>query len=138
MTQLEVLHHPYKSEFSFDPSRIYFQQLDMKPRGFWVSLEDDWMRFCRENEWPWPDNGIVEMTLETERCLWLKTAEDLDEFTLKYGIDYRHSLIDWNKVVYQYAGIIISPYQWSRRMKLNWYYPGTQLRRASGIYRFFQ
>ncbi|QBI98814.1 hypothetical protein SEA_BOBBY_184 [Mycobacterium phage Bobby] len=30
--------------------------------------------------------------------------------------------IDWGKVAADYGGIIIAPYQWSRRMDPHWYY----------------
>ena len=58
-------------------------------------------------------------TLDTSRCLWLRTVDDIDEFEA----DYLEP--NWAPTAAQYAGVIIAPYQWERRLDgdaSDWYY----------------
>lgn len=125
---LDVLHHPRREGFTFDPSRIYEQRdrASFKPNGLWLSVDDDWRRWCTDEEWggDWFEHPEVHFQIATDRCLWLKTPEDFVPFTNEYA-DSEGYYITWNRVAEVYAGIIIAPYQWTHRLSLtvNWYYP---------------
>lgn len=124
---LDVRHHPRAEDFVFDPSRAYTQKErnSFKPHGFWVSVDDDWRRWCESDGMEeWIEHPEIHFSLETEPCLWLKTVEDLDRFTEEYAEPDGY-YVDWRTVSMRYAGIIIAPYQWQRRLSLtvNWYYP---------------
>lgn len=136
---LEVKHHPRiygdAVEFKWDPSRTYEQKTAaMKPRGFWVSIDNDWETWCKENcmEGWIEEHSPVDFLLNTDDLFWLKTPESIDFFTYLFKAEdpggwnsYRDDsfYINWEHVVSKgMKGIIIAPYQWSRRMNVNWYY----------------
>lgn len=56
--------------------------------------------------------------------LHLQTPKELDDFTTKYRSTPHFSDIhlEWDRVAEEYQGILIAPYQWSRRLELMWYY----------------
>lgn len=106
-----------------------------KPKGLWVSVEgeNDWASWCKSEQFRDCYNQIHnEITLAPDaRILYLNTPEEIDKFTEEYIIknddpkfgrfmDY----IDWAKVAGTYQGIVIAPYQWTRRMTEHtwWYY----------------
>jgi hypothetical protein len=100
-----------------------------KPQGLWLSVEDAWEEWCR-------DNGFRLDTLccktrivlkETPRLLLLESVLDIREFQGKYGMPHplvgiSYPGINWTRVAEKYAGIVIAPYQWSLRFELMWYY----------------
>lgn len=118
------------------------QEMGMKPRGIWISDDTDygWARWCREAEWGY-DRLLYKYSIglsKNARILYIRTVEELDAFTKKYRADdvANHCIahigeipdtisIDWPAIAKQYQGIIITPYQWSRRLHMgcSWYYP---------------
>ncbi|QDM58016.1 hypothetical protein SEA_DALLAS_199 [Mycobacterium phage Dallas] len=111
---------------TLDRSRIYTQAVDHKPEGLWVSVagEDDWPTWCRGEEFSF-DNLTVchRVTLVPgANILHLKSPMDIDAFHYLYANRGILDWIDWGKVAADYDGIIIAPYQWSRRMDPHWYY----------------
>lgn len=100
-----------------------------KPRGFWLSVGDAWVEWCRGEDW---NLGcivhVARITLSpSANILRLASQDDLDRFTEKYGeqdgrLSFRHINIRWDRVAEKYDGIIISPYVWERRLELMWYY----------------
>ena len=120
-------HHPRgERPFTFDPTRTYDQvEYDMKPKGFWLSVDDDWRRWCKDEQMEWADVDPIAFDLNTDACLWLDTPEAIDRFHAEHHTDHfrREYYIDWRPVSADYAGIIIAPYQWSRRLNgPSWYY----------------
>jgi len=126
-----------------DRSRIYDQDefRGFKPNGLWLSVsgDDDWEWWCRENEFN--IGGYVHRaTLVEENILWLRTAAEIDRFhaewseqddvwrrggTAPLSDDFvrRQWPVNWRAVTEHYDGIMIAPYQWSRRMGGPfWYY----------------
>lgn len=105
-----------------------------KPAGLWVSVEgeDDWLSWCRAERFA-PDRfghaTLVELE-EGPNVLRLATAGAIDDFTEEFGRDFRigpvftWKAIDWPAVSARYDGIVIAPYQWSRRLheRTSWYY----------------
>lgn len=104
-----------------------------KPTGLWISdetQEDCWSNWCKINECSWINLPYkYEFKLvESDRLLKLSSAHELIEFTKKYPYKYNNEprymrdYIDWMRVAEEYGGIIITPYIWECRLKLNWYY----------------
>jgi hypothetical protein len=109
-----------------------------KPAGLWVSVEgeDDWKQWCEGAEFEVARlqvKNVIELKPDAD-ILWLRTELQLDEFTKRYGMPglmakkfpdlFRSLVIDWSRVAKEYQGLVISPYQWSRRMDefTSWYY----------------
>lgn len=115
----------------------------MKPRGLWVSdddCEDNWRTWCIAEDFHLECLNYahdVELNPDADGLI-LRSAEDIDAFTDEYHFwpypelappHYRSRMwIDWPRVRERYAGLIITPYIWSRRLSLGdtpdamWYY----------------
>ena len=128
-------HHPRKPEgWAFDPDRTYSQDKSRcKPTGFWLSVDDDWRRWNDGEGCTYADADPVAFDVDPTRCLWLRNVDDLDRFTNDYARENapwrygRHDFysLDWAPLTDLYAGIIIAPYQWGRRLDgeaSGWYY----------------
>lgn len=126
---------------SVDPN--YF-----KPRGLWVSDEDEyengqsWLSWSKAERFRldhFKHAYEVTVTDEPGAILYLRSVEEIDQFTQTYGIklDYerkiddelpmfrnRFSYCDWPRLATVFKGLIITPYQWERRLDggANWYY----------------
>jgi hypothetical protein len=99
-----------------------------KPRGLWLSAEDDWAQWCTENEFAVDKLAVrARVTLkEPDRLLRLQTVQEILDFQAKYvrlvkGFELFVG-IDWTRAAAEYAGILIAPYQRSARHDLMWYY----------------
>ena len=103
------------------------QDVNDKPKGLWVSVEDAWEEWCKEQEYQLSHLKVkvkVEL-LAYNNVLWLYTEEEFEEFQCLFGVSrYDSLLINWRKVAEEYGGIIISPYFWGFRLASNslWYY----------------
>lgn len=95
---LDDLHHRWQRE----PRSQYD-----KPRGFWITDDSEqcWRSWCLSEEFDLDTlTHVHEVELDESRILFLRSTGELDDFTREY------------------AGIIITPYQWARRLELSWYY----------------
>lgn len=110
--------------------RAHEQSVDLKPNGLWLSVGTEWLDWCRsENfrtEVDWYEHPV---SLSPEASiLALSSGTDIDAFTEEYGEqvspDFPSRYIDWAHVADVYDGIVIAPYQWSRRLERHtfWYY----------------
>lgn len=118
----------FRSDVTYERPR---PRLD-KPAGFWVSVEgngDGWSDWCRSEQFGVDSlaNEHVVTLKPDARILRIESAAGIDAFTDQYGIaaDRGHVYgIDWAAVAAEYQGIIITPYQWSRRLRpgSSWYY----------------
>ncbi len=105
--------------------------LHFKPRGLWVSDDD-----CDDSWWNWcASEGFNEGRLsyaheievaEAANLLIIQSENSIDGFTATFkrpGTD-EHDIfqIDWDRVREMHDGIVITPYVWSRRLALSWYY----------------
>lgn len=106
---------------------------DMKPRGFWVSVEgnnDGWKEWCESENYNLRSlQHIHEIKLRDDaEILWLRTAADIDRFTAEWmPPNFRRASfysIPWAPVAMTYQGIIIAPYIHERRLSdvAKWYY----------------
>jgi hypothetical protein len=111
-----------------------------KPYGLWVSAVDiqgteenhGWKEWCKAEEFAQDRfNYETEIILKPDaKILHLECPTDIDCFTEKYRLEDnvfkgRFSWqLDWKLIASEYQGIIIAPYQWSRRMADHtfWYY----------------
>lgn len=139
----DLMHYAERA-ITFDRSRSYEQREPYetgKPDGLWVSVpgEDDWPTWCHDSEYGDEDLAVahhVELN-PTANILYVATADDLDKFHTNYSTEgaawasgigddewrFRQRPIDWRLVAKDHDGIIIAPYQWSRRlMGPFWYY----------------
>jgi hypothetical protein len=107
------------------------QDLAVKPCGLWVSVDDAWHTAALEMFGDDDLKHASQITLTPKaRILYLKTVGDIDHFTDQYTVvhDEHYQIlgraIDWPKVAQEYQGIIISPYQFQRRLTPHtfWYY----------------
>lgn len=130
---------------TFDRSRVYEQHEPfghLKPVGFWVSVpgEDDWPSWCRQEEFCL--DGLTcahRVRLRREaNILQIDTPQGIDTLHATYAVEtdfdrkmgYRwdydrrqYWALDWRKVTADYDGLIIAPYQWTRRLNgPSWYY----------------
>lgn len=110
-----------------------------KPNGLWVSVEgeDDWLDWC-SGEMPEWVNGraITEIVLHDDaKVLKIESDAQLLAFHHRFGAvpDYELQRYPrdmwakqphWRSVAETYAGIIIAPYNWARRLdrETQWYY----------------
>lgn len=109
-----------------------------KPLGFWITddSKDCWRSWCIGEQF-----GLERLThkheivLDESGILFLRTPCEILDFHDGYGVEkwwgpdgqprkYRDWCIDWRRVAEQYAGIIITPYQWTLRLNAgtDWYY----------------
>lgn len=108
-----------------------------KPAGFWItdSTEQCWRSWCVSERFSLESlthKHIV--TLDESGILILRNPYDLDDFTKRFRIDnwwggednrkYCDKCINWKEVAKAHTGLIITPYQWERRMSddYSWYY----------------
>ena len=121
-------------DFQFDPDRSYSQGVSMKPRGLWLSVDDDWRRWCEAEEMGhWVEGDEVEFDVDMSRVLHLGDVEAIDQFhqtyVTKHCPEWRPGSLDfyrinWEPLSERFAGIAIAPYQWQRRLdgETTWYY----------------
>lgn len=111
-----------------------------KPNGLWVSVEgeDDWASWCSSEMPKWIEGrAITEISISAaamHRVLVIENLPTFDAFHEQYAVvlefkkkwpkEIQSKDIDWARVSEAYAGIIIAPYQWDRRLnrKTQWYY----------------
>lgn len=123
-------YHYSELPFTLDVTRRYEQSAtDIKPHGLWLSVDDDWQRWCEGEKLN--GEGLRHRTeiviSEGARILTLDSVYAIDRFTE----EYRHTIlrdtlrsIRWTQVAEEYQGIVIAPYQWERRLTSHtfWYY----------------
>ena len=130
---MELIH--FSKDEMIDMKLKYKQSGDrgfLKPVGLWVSDESDfgWSRWCRGEEFHVEAlaNAHLVTLKPNANILLLKTVGEIDSFTEKYsismfpGVDLK--TIDWKRVASEYQGLVITPYQWERRLDpdSHWYY----------------
>ncbi len=93
-----------------------------KPEGLWYGIGASWIDYI-ESEMPDRLGKYLFQVAITPKVMQLTTVKQIKEFDAKYGIE-KHGMawIDWIAVSKVCSGIEISPYQWSLRFDLNWYY----------------
>ena len=92
--------------------------------GFWFAQGAEWIEWMAGEmiDWLHSQNYVYEVTLNDDYILKLSTKQDLINFGYRYQGNSEYD-IRWQEVVDRYAGILISPYIYSARMDISWYYP---------------
>lgn len=118
---------PLKKIYSYPANKQGVERKD-KPGGLWVSVEDDWEKWCRAKKF-----GVEYLKYKNKitlsknaNILFLLWEASVISFSIKYreNNDYCCSDINWKEVAKNYQGIIIAPYIWSLRRdeRTHWYY----------------
>ena len=107
-----------------------------KPRGLWFEVEgdNDWREWTTAEQFG-DVNAQYHYRLilsPTTELLQIKSAGELDDFHHEFKTliplfpGSHYEMIDWSKVAKSWDGIIIAPYQWTRRLSddpcSRWYY----------------
>lgn len=132
--------YPQLTHYSKKPlgkARSVRQQRDPsdKPTGLWVSDDAEyggeamgWPHWCESESFALDrlrHRQVVSLAAP-ERLLWLGSVPEIDDFHREVSEpvyrDYR--VIRWDRVAEKWAGIVITPYQWARRLDgpARWYY----------------
>jgi hypothetical protein len=112
------------------------QKSGPKPRGLWVSdddCDDNWRTWCVGEGF-----GLDRLThvhdvelMPGANVLRLASAADIDAFDREWRTPdmgfWMRMMLPWGPVSQKYAGLIITPYVWERRLSLDgpgadWYY----------------
>jgi len=142
---MELIHYAAEPVV-FNRGRLYEQgepRAFMKPRGFWVSVtgDDDWPSWCHDEGFALGQLAVphaVELAAGND-VLHLRTPGDIDWFHAAYSVETEDARlmrgwnlfheyvrgswpVDWHRVAGEYDGLIIAPYQYSRRFGPGWYY----------------
>ena len=107
-------------------AKKYNQKNDLKPRGFWYSIDDEWKTWVQSEMPEWLGEHEYLVDIGDSNILFLDTPDKIINFHKEYRqphdmVDW-HGMVDWNRVSQTYNGIEINPYQWSLRLELLWYY----------------
>lgn len=125
-------HMARSRDWVFNPEWVYEQPVtNHKPRGLWLSVDDDWRRWAEDGGLGWVGDDGVEFDVDLDRCVVVSSVDELDRFHDQWYQDWRQqpryrSGIRWAAVAQQYSGIVIAPYLQQRRLDgaaSDWYYP---------------
>lgn len=131
-TQMSVLPIPeIKLQLTKQEQNRYHQI--GKPYGFWYQTGRSWEEWIAgERMLDWMKPYLVVIEVDPSRILQLRSAYELHQFTEQYKAPFvpgqtvfesgRLTAINWQRVAESWGGIEISPYQWSCRFDLMWYY----------------
>lgn len=129
-----ILTH-FGGEDAVDLTRTYVQDhhglgtTHGKPRGLWLSDESDygWAEWCRDENFVDTDQQVAtSFTLSrSAHVLHLSTFEMVRDLPKQYPIEFGRYAgdplseggVDWLRIVAEYDGILITPYQWSARLR---------------------
>lgn len=99
-----------------------------KPKGLWVSDENaltSWSAWCVDNDFREVATQVahaVEFAADA-KLLHLSIGSELRAFTDAYLAAARPGPgIDWRAVSREWHGLLITPYLWSERLDVDWYY----------------
>ena len=109
------------------PLEIYPVEQDLahKPVGLWYSVGNEWIEWCRIEEFYTQDpKFIYALAVDESKLLRLVSVLDILAFTAEFGDPHDSYNIDWPAVAQRWGGIEIAPYQWELRLdrRTCWYY----------------
>jgi hypothetical protein len=129
--QVKLLHYSTEPIQGLRPVS-YLQRPEMQPSGLWLSVGQAWKDWCLDNlSRPEELQACHHVTLQPGAdILKIKTPQDIDWLTAEFHVKCAFPTIatyylDWPSIARRWQGIIIAPYQYSRRLnsKTAWYYP---------------
>jgi len=125
----KLLHFTDKD--SLDLKMKYSQNFtkDFKPRGLWVSNENDfgWMHWVEAEKFKdVPYKYCFEVILNSKNnVLFLETKNQFLAFQEKHRVENMSTFnMDWNSIVKHHQGLVIPKYFWDFRLAEGsmWYY----------------
>jgi hypothetical protein len=135
----KILTHFSPDPFVFNPKFFYkthpnylINGFKPKPIGLWLSDETDmgWKEWCEGEEFrlEWLKHR-TDFEVDLTRICVLDSDDKIKAFSKEYSVRPIPDLtallvIDWDRVAKLYSGILISPYSYELRLKLefSWYY----------------
>jgi hypothetical protein len=120
--------HYSDTKIDFDPNWSYRGCVTdfSKPPGFWFTdtTKNNWSWWCKTEQYPL---GSIEHQVQLKpktKLLTITSKQSLLEFNEQYKKQILDRVygINWQQVIDEYDGIYISPYIWSLRLDLLWYY----------------
>jgi hypothetical protein len=96
-----------------------------KPTGLWYAIGSAWAAWCASEMPNWLHNYsyLYRVLVDDSRILKITNPLEMENFRKKYEVPNTYSkLPNWNRIARTYQGIEISPYQWSNRLQIPWYY----------------
>lgn len=91
------------------------QRIDFKPKGLWLSYDEEWLEFSLDM--PHPEQisswNTYEVEIDQKNLLQVDSYEKAKEVAENYsrGESNGIKLINWNMVARDYDGIVVSNYQ---------------------------
>jgi hypothetical protein len=116
---------PFTLDRSYQYEQGSYRNGTLKPSGLWFSVDGDWERWCDENEFALDKRLCVyAVEYQPERVLPVIGAGAIDAVTARYAVRGSRYEINWKYLASDYAGIVIEPYVWERRLDgdSGWYY----------------
>ncbi len=122
-----MYYHYSDNEITFNNLLKKDQEESFKPKGLWLSYENEWFEWCEKEEFSTCNLNtcnIYSTKLKYDNLYIIKTLDDLIILNKKYPSEYS---IDWKKLSSEYDGIIFQNYYKLKKdfMKGNYY--GTNL-----------
>ena len=132
-----ILSHFSEEPLILDVSRTYKPVMDgpvqFKPTGLWLSDESDhgWKQWCEAEQFRTETLKYrTDFKLKnSDRILRLGSADKLKAFTEQFRanlpiIGMSSIWIDWDRVMKEFGGVVITPYIWECRLApgFSWYY----------------
>ena len=141
---MQLIHYS-KEPFKFSRDHVFREQIPMKPKGLWFSIEHEtedyfgWKDWCQSEGWRLDGlqyESIIELESDAS-ILELRTIKEMYQFNEDYGVievdrRFRNPFsnsddiiyIDWDRVYEKYQGIFIYPYHHTLRLENNflWFY----------------
>src|SRR5882724_6467571 len=143
----------YDTDYSQVKEKHYDRNY-FKPTGLWITpygQDDNWFEWSKAEEFRLSElNYVHDVELAAAaNILRISSVEGLDAFSQEYAMDIfqeyamdifadnpylghdgkpmeHWSYCDWPRLAQKYDGLMISPYQWSRRLmrgnRTDWYY----------------
>lgn len=104
------MYYHYTDKKNFELlNKTYKQEIFFKPFGLWLSKNDEWKRWCKNEDFMC--NRIkykYEFSIDFTNILIIATFDDLKQFYNEYNVDRN---INWHKVVEKYDGILFDNYK---------------------------
>lgn len=101
-----------------------------KPDGLWLSVDgpDDWPAWCKSEKWNLGrlrQRHVFTLT-DISRIALVSSVDEIDAFHARFAQPVgRCQYVNWDRVGAEFGGVVISPYQWERRLDgpaRAWYY----------------
>ena len=105
-----MYYHYSNKELIFDELLVREQEEHYKPKGVWLSYENEWLDWCEREGFSTCNLStcnIYRTKLKYDNLYVIKTLDDLITLNKKYPAEYS---IDWKKLSSDYEGIVFENY----------------------------